>query len=175
MRNHHLGSLRNFPFSSAVMNTSDPPGTTAHPAQLPVLPVPKAILWTQGAARGLGHPQQHPPIHLWGFVGGFAGISSFKTFVLKNGSKVKGASWTEGWQEDLDLHGQQGLAPASSEPRRSWDCPSPSCSSICPPSVQCAFLPWTWNRAHLPQQQILPWKWSKICLMVLQSCRKFCS
>lgn len=175
MRNHHLGSLRNFPFSTAVMNISDCPGVTIHPAQpaspacAQINPVNMRSCWGRGH---LGHlpgclspiPQQHPPT-TGGLFGGFLGISSFKNFVLKNGSKEKGASQTG---RHLYLH----CEPVSSEPRKKNGLffPSPA-TPVCPQSVKGALFPWTWNGADLPQQQLLPCKCSKTCLMVLQSCR----
>lgn len=56
MRNHHLGSLRNFPFSTAVRNTSDSPGATIHPAQpaspacAPMNPMNTRSCWRRGRA-----------------------------------------------------------------------------------------------------------------------------
>lgn len=118
---------------------------------LPVLPVPQWIPWTWGAAGGRGelgclqaacpHPPaalQHPPVHQWRFVWGFLGISSFKNFVLKNGSKGKGASWTRrGLWEGICT---SIVSNVSSEPRKTWDCFPLFCYSNLPPvSRRCSF------------------------------------
>lgn len=88
MRNHHLGSLRNFPFSTAVMIISDSPGVTIHPAQ-PVSPACAQMnpVNTRSCQRqgDLGHlpgclspnPQQPCSIHPPTTVGLFGGFRDF--------------------------------------------------------------------------------------------------
>lgn len=137
MRNHHLRSLRNFPFRSAVMNTSDPPGTTAQPAS-PACAQSNPV--NTGSCQRPGPSPAaptHPPL---GVCLGFCRDFFLQNFCLEEREQGEGRILDRG------LAGGSGSAWAAGprycqlRAKESWDCPCPLLLlNLSPVSAMCFF------------------------------------